>query len=85
MPSPHPPGVERRRPENAALRARQIVVADDWLARCATRVRRHDPAIAAVDADELARFMYCQDRYRRLPPERAVDTLFAAQQSQRRA
>ena len=79
MPSPHAPGVERRRPENAALRAREIVVTDAWLARCASRVRSHDPAIAAGDAAELAWFMYSQDRYKRLPPERAVDTLFAEQ------
>lgn len=81
MPLQHPPGVERRRPENAALRAREIVVTDAWLARCATRMRCHDPAIAVGDADELAWFMYCQDRYKRLPPERAVDTLFAEQQT----
>lgn len=73
------PGAERRRPENAAQRASAIIVTDAWISRCAQRVCSRDPAIDHGDADELAWFMYCQDRYRKLPPEHAVDTLFSDQ------
>ena len=79
MPSMHQPGAERRRPENTALRARNLIVTEDWLSRCARRVCGHDASIQPDDADELAWFMYCQDRYRRMEPERAVDALFADQ------
>lgn len=73
--------VDTHRPaDEAAVRAGETRAQQAWLSRCATRVCQRDPAIAPQDAEELAWFMFTQDRYKSMPPEGAVDALFLAQQ-----
>ncbi|MBS0448862.1 MAG: hypothetical protein JSR59_23305 [Proteobacteria bacterium] len=45
----------------------------DWVHRCFTRLREHEPRMPTRDAIDIARAFYAYSRWRSAPPEVAVD------------
>ena len=53
----------------------------EWLAQCSARIVELDPSLGVDAADRIAGFLWSNERLRNMPPNGAVDFLFAHPQT----